>query len=134
MRALMRAGVVDAENESLLEQIPQNCISKMGFWDMNYYRKLNSEKDLKNNDDWLNNKRNTLMVVTSLLATMAFQAGTNPPSGVWQDDSTAYPPHKAGYAVMVRNHPNLYHIFLVSNTVGFVSTLSIILLLISGLP
>ncbi|XP_076937085.1 uncharacterized protein LOC143604514 [Bidens hawaiensis] len=122
IRALMRAGVVDAENESLLTQIPQNFRSKMGF---GY---------LKNNDDWLDKKRNTLMVVASLIATMAFQAGTNPPSGVWQDDSTTGSPHKAGYVVMVRNHPNLYHIFLVCNTVGFVSTFSIILLLISGLP
>ncbi|GJV79166.1 ankyrin repeat-containing domain, PGG domain protein [Tanacetum coccineum] len=75
--------------------------------------------------------KTTLMVVASLIATMAFQAGTNPPSGVWQDTSTD---HMAGYSIMEYNHQNLYHVFLVSNTLGFVSTLSIILLLISGLP
>ncbi|KAI3814807.1 hypothetical protein L1987_14452 [Smallanthus sonchifolius] len=106
----------------------------MAFGDLKHYRKLNLEKDLKNNGDWLDKKRNALMVVASLIATMSFQADTNPPSGVWQDDSTDDPLHKAGYAVMALNHPNLYHIFLASNTVGFVSTLSIILLLISGLP
>ncbi|CAH1426805.1 unnamed protein product [Lactuca virosa] len=87
-----------------------------------------------NSDDWLDKKRNTLMVCASLIATMAFQAGTNPPSGVWQDGSTTDPNRRAGYAVMVYNHPTAYQIFLVCNTVGFVSTLSIILLLISGLP
>lgn len=37
-------------------------------------------------DDWIERKRNTLMIVASLIATMAFQAGLNPPSGVWQED------------------------------------------------
>ncbi|KAI3814808.1 hypothetical protein L1987_14453 [Smallanthus sonchifolius] len=100
IQALAQAGVVEAENESLFPQVPQNCISKMAFGNLKYYRKLNIERDLKNNGDWLDKKRNALMVVASLIATMAFQAGTNPPSGVWQDDSTADPPHKAGYAVM----------------------------------
>ncbi|KAK1414135.1 hypothetical protein QVD17_29876 [Tagetes erecta] len=127
IRCLTRAG---AKTESLFEQNP----SKIGFDNTKYHNKPHIKKDSKNNDDWLDKKRNTLMVVASLIATMAFQAGTNPPSGVWQEDSTVDPPHKAGTSVMVSNHPNLYHTFLVCNTVGFVSTLSIILLLISGLP
>ncbi|XP_076944607.1 uncharacterized protein LOC143615346 [Bidens hawaiensis] len=114
--ALMQARVIDAESESLLEQIFRNSRGK------------------KNNDDWLDKKRNTLMVVASLIATMAFQAGLNPPGGVWQDDDlTTDPPKKAGYAVMAHDYQIAYHTFLISNTVGFVSTLSIILLLISGL-
>lgn len=35
---------------------------------------------------------------------------------------------------MAFNYLNLYHVFLVCNTVGFVATLNVILLLISGLP
>ncbi|KAL8242837.1 hypothetical protein R6Q59_013139 [Mikania micrantha] len=85
-------------------------------------------------DDWLDRKRNSLMVVASLIATMAFQAGISPPSGVWQDYTTTDPLHKVGLAVMPSINLTLYHVFLICNTVGFVSTLSIILLLISGLP
>ncbi|KAE8689033.1 Detected protein of confused Function [Hibiscus syriacus] len=43
------------------------------------------KKSAKNkNADWLVRKRDTIMLVASLLAAMAFQAGINPPSGVWQ--------------------------------------------------
>ncbi|XP_076887243.1 uncharacterized protein LOC143537335 [Bidens hawaiensis] len=131
LRCLTRAGVTEAKNKNLFEQIPINPSSQnIGLGNMKYHKKPHLKTDSKNNDDWLDKKRNTLMVVASLIATMAFQAGTNPPSGVWQDNSIA----QAGSAVMVYNHPRLYHTFLVCNTIGFVSTLSIILLLISGLP
>ncbi|KAI3911954.1 hypothetical protein MKW98_010898 [Papaver atlanticum] len=35
-------------------------------------------------DVWLKDNKNTLMVVSSLIATMAFQGALNPPGGVWQ--------------------------------------------------
>ncbi|KAI8525318.1 hypothetical protein RHMOL_Rhmol13G0221200 [Rhododendron molle] len=81
--------------------------------------------------DWLTNKRESLMVVASLIATMAFQAGVSPPGGVWQDDKDGV--HRAGEAVMAYNYQNYYQIFLRCNTIGFVASLSTILLLMSGL-
>ncbi|KAH7838486.1 hypothetical protein Vadar_027151 [Vaccinium darrowii] len=80
--------------------------------------------------DWLTKKKDSLMVVASLIATMAFQAGVNPPGGVWQDDSHG---HRAGEAVMAYNYQHSYPYFLRFNTIGFVASLSTILLLISGL-
>ncbi|KAL3326569.1 hypothetical protein AABB24_037308 [Solanum stoloniferum] len=88
--------------------------------------------------DWLSKKRETIMVVASLIAGMAFQAGVNPPGGVWQENgkltNQGIPPHKAGQSVMAYIHPNSYRFFLRANTIAFVSSLSTILLLISGLP
>ncbi|XP_076888520.1 uncharacterized protein LOC143538961 isoform X2 [Bidens hawaiensis] len=104
IQALIQARVVDADHESLLEQIPQKSGRKMVFG----YKKKSA--------DWLDKKRNSLMVVASLIATMAFQAVTDPPKFLDEQDDSRH------------------RIFLVSNTVCFVSTLSIILLLISGLP
>ncbi|XP_047339149.1 uncharacterized protein LOC124942648 [Impatiens glandulifera] len=80
---------------------------------------------------WLTQKRDSLMVVASLIATMAFQAGVSPPGGVWQDNS---PDHRAGEAVMSYNYEDSYPFFLRFNTIGFVGSLSTILLLITGLP
>lgn len=43
------------------------------------------------------------MVVASLIATMAFQAGLNPPGGVWEEtklNNQGILLHKAGEAVM----------------------------------
>ncbi|KAI3863979.1 hypothetical protein MKW98_031571 [Papaver atlanticum] len=85
------------------------------------------------NDNWLTKKHSALMVVASLIATMAFQAGLNPPSGVWQDNSEETK-HSAGTSIMADYAPRIYILFMISNTTGFLASLSVILLLISGLP
>ncbi|KAI8022964.1 hypothetical protein LOK49_LG03G02392 [Camellia lanceoleosa] len=43
-------------------------------------------KDLSQGE-WLSKKRDILMVMASLIATMAFQAGLNPQRGFWQDNT-----------------------------------------------
>ncbi|KAL8537494.1 hypothetical protein ACS0TY_012570 [Phlomoides rotata] len=84
---------------------------------------------------WLTKKRDAIMVVAILIATMAFQVGVSPPGGIWQDDSTDIAkPYRAGESVMAHNNPKAFKSFMRSNTICFVSSLSTILLLISGLP
>ncbi|KAK9060609.1 hypothetical protein SSX86_021315 [Deinandra increscens subsp. villosa] len=139
LQSLTRAGAVETSIQGPVRRVYKNSRTKTSLDGFNYHNQPLSPQylrgELTENDDWLNKKRSSLMVVASLIATMAFQAGTNPPSGVWQDDGSSNDPlHKAGFAIMPSNHPTLYHIFLICNTVGFVSTFSIILLLISGLP
>ncbi|KAH6803193.1 hypothetical protein C2S51_034639 [Perilla frutescens var. frutescens] len=91
--------------------------------------------------DWMGRKRSALMVVASLIATVAFQAGLTPPGGVWQDDyvvdengNPVSDPHSVGHAVLAYKEPKAYGIFMICNTVAFLSSLSIILILVSGLP
>ncbi|GFS43448.1 hypothetical protein Acr_00g0085160 [Actinidia rufa] len=91
--------------------------------------------------DWLGRKRSALMVVASLISTVAFQAGLTPPGGVWQDDyqvdSNGNPvddPHTVGTAVMAYKDSIQYSTFMIFNTIAFLASLSIILLLVSGLP
>ncbi|KAK4388711.1 hypothetical protein Sango_2208100 [Sesamum angolense] len=81
-----------------------------------------SDDLVKQPDDWLEKKRSALMVVASLIATMAFQVGVNPPSGVWQDDNTidsqgnpVSDPHKAGFSVLAHNQPQVYTGFYTVN-------------------
>ncbi|KAJ9538187.1 hypothetical protein OSB04_030920 [Centaurea solstitialis] len=138
IQSLKRADAVEPKENGLIEIIPQKRRSKL--ISSKYYKKLFPPLSQKNREDWLDKKRNTLMIVASLIAGMAFQIGANPPGGVWQveppinatqpSNATQY----AGYAVMAYQHETLHDIFLISNTVGFISTLSIILLLISELP
>ncbi|KAI3961364.1 hypothetical protein MKW92_022984 [Papaver armeniacum] len=157
----------------------------------------NTKSDEERYNDWLTDKQNILMVVAVLLATMAFQAGTNPPGGVWQDDSkvefrtdpsmfyyyatatdkctsegskaldllrssylnssasfpqqcvmediwegvisnhTGFFPYLlryAGTSIMAYRAPKYYWVFTACNSMGFYASLSIILLLVSGLP
>ncbi|KAL3533517.1 hypothetical protein ACH5RR_007038 [Cinchona calisaya] len=95
----------------------------------------------RSNFRWLEQKNKALMVVASLIATMAFQAGLSPPGGVWQDDfqtdgqgNPVPNPHNAGESVMAYHHLHYYKFFLRFNTTALVSSLGIILLLISELP
>ncbi|GFZ15567.1 hypothetical protein Acr_24g0017570 [Actinidia rufa] len=113
-----------------------------------------TSKNNLNQGEWLAKKRDALMVVASLLASMAFQAGVNPPGGVWQENSPNYSDphttgnlttssdphtagnltHRAGEAVVAYNYPDTYKYYLRANTISFVASLSTLLLLISGLP
>ncbi|KAI4377056.1 hypothetical protein MLD38_014747 [Melastoma candidum] len=93
------------------------------------------------NTDWLGRKRSALMVVASLIATVAFQAAITPPGGVWQSDATEdsngnplAEPIKAGTAIMSYTQKPVYGLFMIFNTIAFLASLSIILLLVSGLP
>ncbi|KAJ6994617.1 ankyrin repeat-containing protein BDA1-like [Populus alba x Populus x berolinensis] len=82
----------------------------------------------------LGEKRNALMIVASLIATMAFQAGINPPGGLWQQDLQGANEHEAGRSIMADKFPAAYNKFVLHNSIAFLASLSVILLLISGLP
>ncbi|TXG61836.1 hypothetical protein EZV62_013199 [Acer yangbiense] len=83
-----------------------------------------------------------LMVVASLIATMAFQVAINPPGSVWQDNSnsgagapqSSERPHSAGSAILSDKNPSSYSLLMNFNTTGFMASVSIMLLQISGLP
>ncbi|KAI8525504.1 hypothetical protein RHMOL_Rhmol13G0235100 [Rhododendron molle] len=84
-----------------------------------------------NRYEWIEKKRKSLTIVAILMATIAFQAGVNPPGGVWLDNSDG---HLAGEAVMAYNHPHAYPYFIRGNTIGFVASLITITCLMSGVP
>ncbi|KAL3500818.1 hypothetical protein ACH5RR_039911 [Cinchona calisaya] len=92
------------------------------------------DKDVHSPHEWLEKFGDTVMIVASLIATMAFQTGLSPPGGVWQDDLKEGPnPHKIGEAVMAQTHPKYYKLLMVTNTIAFVSSLWTIIMLIGVL-
>ncbi|KAG5563869.1 hypothetical protein RHGRI_000160 [Rhododendron griersonianum] len=79
----------------------------------------------------------TLMVVSSLFATMTFQVGVNPPGGVWQDNFKEQDSeeHLAGKAILAYKYRKSYSCFMCFNTVGFLLSLFLIsLLIVSAVP
>lgn len=141
--------------------VPENCTMSKRSRGLSSHRGnrasggYNWKKHFKKQNSWVERMRNSLMVVATLTATMTFQAGLNPPAGVWQDNpgdnSTSVPinytssiltylitpgkiSHVAGVSIMADTYHSAYFGFLVLNTIGFIASLSIIILLISGLP
>ncbi|KAK3436040.1 hypothetical protein EUGRSUZ_C00694 [Eucalyptus grandis] len=117
------------------------------------------EEKRKRKIEWQDNMHQTLLLVATLLATVAYQASLTPPGGLWQDDrrenetnvagsinssdsiSPAISPttetdekHVAGESIMGYKYQEKYQIFLVCNTISFIASLSTIMVLISGLP
>ncbi|KAL6330798.1 hypothetical protein AAG906_009226 [Vitis piasezkii] len=80
------------------------------------------KKIRENKKEWTTKKRDALMVAATLIAGMAFQAAVNPPGGVWGEEKSP---------VMVRRW---YRLFMTCNAVSFVASLSIVFLVVSGVP
>ncbi|KAK3436036.1 hypothetical protein EUGRSUZ_C00688 [Eucalyptus grandis] len=118
------------------------------------------EEKRKRKIEWQDKMHQTLLVVATLLATVSYEATLTPPGGLWEEDlpnndrtygaasitpsrgiSPADSPsnmngerHCAGESIFADNYPDLYHFFLICNTISFIASLSTIMLLISGLP
>ncbi|KAL9304318.1 hypothetical protein ACSQ67_021581 [Phaseolus vulgaris] len=91
---------------------------------------------------WMEEKRGSLMVVATVIATMTFQIAINPPGGVWQtksDEEQGCAPGKtcqAGTSVLAFGNNNQrikYEIFIVLCTISFSASLTTIILLICGI-
>ncbi|KAE8124862.1 hypothetical protein FH972_019709 [Carpinus fangiana] len=102
-------------------------------------------KHLKTQENWIEETRGTLMVVATVIASMAFQAGINPPGGVWQEnisDSTngfrcggKHHNCTAGTAVLSYSiHSHVYTYFISCNTISFIASVCVLVLVISGFP
>ncbi|KAL3747179.1 hypothetical protein ACJRO7_016026 [Eucalyptus globulus] len=88
-------------------------------------------------EEWIEKKCHSLMIIATVIASMAYQAGLSPPGGLWDDNQKANNGtilYYAGTSIMAVNNPEGLLRFWICNTVSFLASLSTILLLMSGLP
>ena len=74
--------------------------------------------------------RNILLIIFTLVVAVTFQAGVNPPGGVWQDSEHGHVPGTAIYA----SQKKAYYVFLIFNTLAFSNSILVILALTHKFP
>ncbi|KAG6660511.1 hypothetical protein CIPAW_03G112400 [Carya illinoinensis] len=118
--------------QPIIEEQP--ALSRFRKW-WRYFYLCRWVKHLRRHDNWIDETRGTLMLVATVTATVTFQAGINPPGGVWQDSKNDTV--TAGTSIFQSqdsDHKLPYQYFLYSNTISFVAAISVLLVLISGFP
>lgn len=93
---------------------------------MNWMKRYRYKKEGDPNTDM----RNVMLIVSALIAAVTFQAGVNPPGGVWQDSSNGHTPGSAIYSD--RTVP--FYVFLIFNTLALSSSIFVIISLTFKFP
>ncbi|KAJ6400280.1 hypothetical protein OIU84_015851 [Salix udensis] len=82
---------------------------------VSWFKKFQYDK----NRDSPGDTRNVLLIVVALIAAVTFQAGVNPPGGVWQEGDR---PGRAIYA----SQKHAFYVFLISNTLALSTCILVI--------
>ncbi|XVF87779.1 hypothetical protein PTKIN_Ptkin18bG0148300 [Pterospermum kingtungense] len=91
-----------------------------------WFRYFQYEEDRDSPSD----ARNVLLIIAALITTVTFQAGVNPPGGIWQDNGDGHVAGRAIYAAQKQ----AYYVFLISNTMAFSSSILVIISLTYKFP
>ncbi|XP_045790034.1 uncharacterized protein LOC123884846 [Trifolium pratense] len=110
-----------------------------------FFQSLDEWFEYKHKDKWIEDMKGSISLTASIIATMTFSLATNPPGGVVQaslDDVNrrCLTSNVTGVrlcvaeAVLGSIASDGYVPFLVCNTICFIAALSVIFLLVSGIP
>ncbi|KAL6909905.1 hypothetical protein ACP4OV_001564 [Aristida adscensionis] len=90
---------------------------------------LNHNDNLKD-ADMLEKRREVLLLLAILAATLTYQAGLTPPGGFWSADDH-HTGHRVGYPVLLDNYPHRYTAFFYCNAASFMASVALIVLLVN---
>jgi hypothetical protein len=69
-----------------------------------------------------------VLLLATLAATITYQAGMNPPGGVWPDDRDR---HMGGHPILLTTHARRYRVFFYCNSAALVASIIVIAMLLS---
>uniref|UniRef100_A0A0D3GFL0 Embryogenesis transmembrane protein-like n=1 Tax=Oryza barthii TaxID=65489 RepID=A0A0D3GFL0_9ORYZ len=77
------------------------------------------------NAEFMDQAQSLVVLLSTLVATVTYQAGLVPPGGVWQDNWIG---HEAGDSILLSMQPERYRVFFYCNSIAFAASLVIIIL------
>ncbi|XP_045790049.1 uncharacterized protein LOC123884859 [Trifolium pratense] len=118
---------------------------KSGF--RKFFQSLDEWFEYKDKGKWIEDMKGSIILAASMIATMTFSLGTNPPGGIVSvslENVSSFESFDelcsnvtgicAGSAILGSLYTNTYVRFLVCNTICFIAAISVIFLLVSGIP
>ena len=137
---LMDAGVERANNQN---NLPPPSATMIGHHESGKPTQLSKQRS-KQKGNWIEEMRGALMVVATVITTITYQPALSPPGGVWQSDikdsnqanaCSGKNKCEAGTFVLAYGgYEDGFLYFLICNSIAFTASLSVIFLLISGVP
>ena len=132
---LMDAGVERANNQN---NLPPPSATTIGHHESGKPTQLSKQRPLKHKSNWIQELRGALMVAATVIATITYQPALDPPKAVCLSDqacrNTTCDVARTWVLSFHVNYQNLFLYFLISNSITFTASLSVIFLLISGFP
>ena len=141
---LMDAGVERANNQN---NLPPPSATTIGHHESGKPTQLSKQRSsqflyLTHKGNWIEETRGALMVVATVITTITYQPTLSPPGGVWQDEKNSSESNacrnttcKAGTLVLAYGgYEYMFVLYLLCNSIAFTASLSVIFLLISGVP
>ncbi|CAL4899738.1 unnamed protein product [Urochloa decumbens] len=123
------------QSEEQQNQAPEKACSVV-LWDKCSWKQLFSclgketnssgdEHEQQQKTQALERARSLVLLLATLAAAITYQAGLNPPGGLWQDDGNGY---KNGDPILLTENPRRYKAFYYCNSTAFVASLVAIIL------
>ncbi|XP_066342179.1 uncharacterized protein [Miscanthus floridulus] len=86
----------------------------------------NCRDDKNGHNDLLGKTRECVQLLAALAATIAYQAGVDPPGGVWSEKGAG---HSVGDPILLTTHHGRFEVFFYFNSAAFVASLVIMAML-----
>ena len=141
LTATIEENLTATMEENLTVTVRKNLTKEKKWWKKSIEKMVNW-MTIKNKDEWVTHTRGNLSLAATIISTITFQNSINPLGGVRPAVESRYVkcPKKLngnscpGQSVLAIIYPNEYVIFLISNTICLVSSLTVCLLLVSDFP